>query len=732
MLNAQNSRWEDLFNYQQVTEINQVGNKLYCTSSNALFSYDLEFNEVQKISKANFLNAVEPTSVTYNELYDYLIVGYRSGELDILGEESYNFIEIPLDEYQGSKQINHLSTQDNLMLISAEYGVSIFDIERREFAETAFFRQNGQYFTAHESDIFDGRVYSASEHGVYSHELNELIPNFNNWELAAGLPQRAFQHMQTFGDKLLAASGGDLYVLQNGAWSYFQGFGNIRDLNVNGDLLTVSTADRIVVLGQNLNTVQSLNFPQGVLTGIAANGQFFAGTENSGLVNYAGMQSIYPDGPASNSSFAVTATEGHVWLAPGGIISFIFNALNIDGYSHFNGNEWIHIPYSQMNNVRDITHISYNPLNINQVYATSWHYLWGIFEVENDTNIRELDHTNSGILQNTLFGTEPFMALGGTAFDVQGNMYVTQAYVGDGTRGHMVVHKKTPTDNWSMISLENFNQGSPGVKAPTVSEDGWVWVPATRGSGVIVTNMNEIYQIMNTEGTGNLPSANVYAICIDKNGTAWIGTQLGLRIKNNPIRELQAGNPETDPVVIVQNGIPEALLTDTAVNDIEADGSNQKWIATQGVGAFYVSEYGRDQLFHFREEDSPLPSNVVYDIAVDNTTGVVYFATDKGLMAYRGDVKNTGDSFGEVIAYPNPVRPGFFGDITVKGIAENADVRITDVVGNLIYKTRSSGGVIKWNQNNLKGQRVASGIYLVLMINADGTETATAKIAIVR
>ena len=734
---AQNSRWEDHFNYQQVTEINQVGNKLYCTSSNALFSYDLEYNEVEKISKANKLNAVEPTSVCYNAEYDYLLIGYRSGELDILGEENFNFIEIPLDNYQGSKKINHLSTLGNVMLISAAYGVSIFDLERREFSETAFFRQNGEYFTVSESELFEGRVYSASERGVFSHELNELIPNFNNWELAEGLPVQNFSHIQRFNDKLLASSGSNLYALQNGNWTYLNSIGNITDLNVNGEFLTVTSNQNVVVYDANLNQIQNANFTTNVLCGIVANGQIYGGTSDKGLINLANQESIYPDGPVSNSAFQVTATQGNIWLAPGGVISFIYNALNIDGYSHYNGNEWIHIPYEEMNNVRDITHISYNPSNINEVFATSWHYLWGIFQVENDAEILELDETNSGLLANVLFNDGngnpvPFLALGGTAFDDVGNLYVTQTYVGDGTRGHIVLHKRTPDNQWSMISFENYNQGSPGVKAPVVGRDGWVWIPSTRGSGAIVTNMNEIYQMMNTEGAGDLPSPNVYAICIDKNGTAWIGTQLGLRVKSNPIRELQAGNPDGEPVVIVQDGIPEALLTDTAINDIEADGANYKWLATQGSGVFYVSEYGREQRLHFTEEDSPLASNVVYDIGIDNTSGIIYFATDKGLMSYKGDAKNTGDGFGELVAYPNPVRPGFEGEITIKGIAENADVRITDVVGNLIHKTRSSGGIVRWDQTNLKGQRVASGIYLVLMINADGMETANTKIAIIR
>ncbi|MDO5655590.1 MAG: T9SS type A sorting domain-containing protein [Flavobacteriaceae bacterium] len=729
---SQNTRWEDFFNYQEVKGINQVGNKLYCTSSNALFSYDLQYNELQKISKANFLNAVEPTSVVYSETFDYLIIGYQSGELDILGEQSYNFIEIPLDEYQGNKQINHLSTWDQYMLISAAYGVSLFNLERREFSETAFFRQNGEFFTANESDFFNGRIYTASERGVFSHELNDLIPNFNNWELATGLPVQNFSHIQRFGNKLMAASHGNLYVLQDNNWHFLRSFGIITDLNVNNNVLSVATTDRIIVLNDQLQETQNVVFGPGVISGIVANNQIYAGTKKQGLVPYNTRETIFPDGPISNSSFAVTATDSQIWLAPGGILSFIHSTNNSDGYSHFNAREWIHIPNSMLNNALDITHISYNPMDINTAYATSWFHLNGVFEVVNDTRVREFNHTNSSIIENILFADLPFLALGGTDFDAAGNMYLTQTYVGDGIRGHIVVHKKTPDNRWSMISLENFNQGAPGVKAPSVSDDGWVWVPATRGSGAIITNMTEIYQIMNSEDNGNLPSANVYTISIDKHGTAWIGTQLGLRIKTNPIRELQAGNPETQPVVIVQNGIPEALLTDTAINDIEVDGANQKWIGTQGAGAFYVSAYGRDLLFHFKEEDSPLPSNIIYDIAVDNTTGMVYFATDKGLMAYKGDAKDTGDSFGQVIAYPNPVRPGFHGEITIKGIAENADVRITDVVGNLIYKTRSSGGIVKWNQTNLKGQKVASGIYLVLMINADGTETATAKIAIVR
>lgn len=726
---AQNTRWEDHFSYRSVTGIIQVDDMLYCTSSHAIFSYDLRYNEVKKLSKANRLNAIQPTSLAYNPEFDYLLVGYQSGELDLLGERSYNFIEIPLDDYAGNKQINHLYTESHWMIISAAYGVSLFDLERREFAETAFFRQGGEYFTANESVIFNNTIFTASDRGIYSHEINDLIPNFNNWENATSIPNSPVLHIEKFNNQLLASNAGNIYYYQNGNWHYLRYFGNITDINANGNFVSITTSNKIFVLDSNLNVIYEINVNSPVQAGIFANNEAYVGSSDKGLIRMSSQESIFPDGPYSNSSFGVTAMQGHIWSAPGGILSYNLPALNIDGFSHFNGISWTHIPYQEMENVRDITQITPNPNNLSQVYATSWHEGFSIYEVVDDIPVAKIDHTNSSILENNLYGN-PFLRFGGSAFDESGNLYITQTFVSP--QFYNYLHKRTPSGTWTSYSLENYNQGAPTVLEPVIDNQGFVWIGSARGSGVVITNMNETYQILYGESMGDLPSSNVYAVAIDRSGTAWIGTQLGLRIKRNPIREFQSGNLDTEPIVIVQDGIPEALLTDVAVQTIAVDGSNRKWIGTDGAGAFYVSENGRETIFHFTEDNSPLPANTIYDISVDNSTGIVYFATEGGLVSYKGDAKETGDGFGEIVAYPNPVRPDYQGPITIKGLARNADVRITDVVGNLIYKGRASGGIIQWDGTNLKGQKVASGVYIALMINADGTETANTKIAIIR
>jgi flagellar hook assembly protein FlgD len=79
-------------------------------------------------------------------------------------------------------------------------------------------------------------------------------------------------------------------------------------------------------------------------------------------------------------------------------------------------------------------------------------------------------------------------------------------------------------------------------------------------------------------------------------------------------------------------------------------------------------------------------------------------------------------------AYPNPVPPNFDGDISIKGVSENAEIKITDITGNLVYETFANGGFVSWNGKDLSGKKVQSGVYLVLASNTDGSDTQITKI----
>ena len=179
------------------------------------------------------------------------------------------------------------------------------------------------------------------------------------------------------------------------------------------------------------------------------------------------------------------------------------------------------------------------------------------------------------------------------------------------------------------------------------------------------------------------------------------------------------------------------LLDGITVRCIAIDAMNRKWFGTVGNGVFLISSDNNTQLAHFTSADTPLMSDIIYDILIDDATGIVYFATDKGLCAYQSDVNaNTsadgGMSKDNVWAYPNPVTPDHTGDIVIIGLAENTDVKIVTSSGRLVHSGRCAGGSYRWNGCDTDGQRVASGVYMVLVAKSDGSKGVVTKIGVVR
>lgn len=76
-----------------------------------------------------------------------------------------------------------------------------------------------------------------------------------------------------------------------------------------------------------------------------------------------------------------------------------------------------------------------------------------------------------------------------------------------------------------------------------------------------------------------------------------------------------------------------------------------------------VSDDCNTQIYHFDTDNSPLISNIVYSIAVNNNTGKVYFATDKGLCSFNNGIVGSNSEMikDNVYAYPNPVKPDYTG-----------------------------------------------------------------------
>ena len=310
-----------------------------------------------------------------------------------------------------------------------------------------------------------------------------------------------------------------------------------------------------------------------------------------------------------------------------------------------------------------------------------------------------------------------------------------------------------PSENsWQSYSLSAIISrpfDNEGFTDMVIGSDKTKWI-ATFNKGVIGFNENGgntlIKNIESEEQ--NMPSNTVNALALDKRNQLWIGTVKGLRVLYNTSDFFNRGDVSVDNIVILEDGIAKELLFQQAISDIEVDSSNNKWISTLNSGVFYLSPDGQKTIFHFTKDNSPLPTNTVRDISIDSSNGVVYIATEKGLVSFKAGGSSTQKGFETAHAYPNPVRPNFNmvdKKIKIKGITENTNIKITDIEGNLVaeaesktnlryggYNLEIDGGTAFWNGKNLANNIVASGVYIVMLSDLENFETKVLKLMIVR
>jgi hypothetical protein len=206
----------------------------------------------------------------------------------------------------------------------------------------------------------------------------------------------------------------------------------------------------------------------------------------------------------------------------------------------------------------------------------------------------------------------------------------------------------------------------------------------------------------------------------------------GLSVIYNQDAIFNSDTFDAEPILIEQGGNIQELLGTESITAIEIDGGNRKWIGTQTSGVFLISADGQQQIQHFTTANSPILSNNIIDITINQRTGEVFFITELGVISYFSSATNFDEDMSNVIAYPNPVREDYEGDIVIDGLAYQTTVKITDMQGNIVNELQSEGGRAVWNGKNFNGERPASGIYLIFSATNDGDAENVTKIAFIK
>lgn len=736
--------WRDHLNYNNLVDLIEKDDRIIAASTTALFYLDKNTKELQRFSTLDGLSEIEISSIAYDKSRDIILIGYQSGNIDVIVDgEIKNIPEIfNTTNITGNKRINHIHLYNDYALLSCNFGIVKFDLEKIEVSDTYKLGLNNTNKPIIQTTVYKDTIYATTDHGIFKAYVNHPLLSFSdNWSqlhLNGLLPDSSnINAIASTSDYLMFNQTTEhfdqeqQYIIQNNTL-----FASPANRNFKVSALK-SQNNKILLTGifyarlyntltdyVNFITHDDLNLTNSL---VSKDGEYWCTDKNLGLVNTHlwDYTSYFPHGPKATDVSTIISSNDKIIISHGGKLDSYAPKFSRNNFSIYKDNTWTFYPNDPTVDERDVTAFAEDPLNKDVQWSTTWGL--GLLKYENYASPQVFNKDNSSLSPRD-FGVEQYL-LADLKFDDEGTLWVLSS------QSPSPLVSKDKNDVWEAHSFGSFLPTSRHTKRLEIFDNlNQKWV-ITDGDGIIVYNEDQsgskIKHLKSFSGQGNLASLKVNCATMDQDGKIWIGTEEGLSVMSNPRNIFDGGNYDANHVLVFFDGNWEPVLKGQYITDIEVDGGNRKWFATT-QGVYLTSEDGTEQLEHFTTENSPLFSNTVMDIAIDQKTGEVFFATEKGVVSYKSTAQFVEENERDVFVYPNPVQPGYTGLITIDGLIVNSTVKIADVSGRIVYQTKTEGNRAVWNGYSLQNEPASSGIYIVYSASQDGEFTEVAKLSIVR
>jgi len=734
-------QWEGHYSYLNITGIAHDQNNILASAENAIFKYDTTTQESSNTSTIHGLTGETISYYYYSDIYATSVIGYDNGLVEVVTPDKVITVVDILNKPSippNIKRINHIYEFNGLVYLSCDFGISSYSLDNLEFEESYFIGNAGGQISVKQTTIKDQYIYAATIEGIKrAQHADSNIIDFSLWETLT-TPSTNWKSIVTFNDRIYAIDNiNSLYYNYNGTSfdNQINLTNNVLDHRVTNDKMLITSESTTNLYDAPLINALTINhqpeYGSNFTVSTLVNNKVFIGTKGDGILSFnlsdgTLNQQIKPNGPTENSAFSVTATKDELWVVYGAHTSLggPFPQTR-KGFSHLKNNNWLNTEYSSVLSSTNLVSITVNPFNTNQVFMGSF---WdGLLEVNNDIPTVLFDETNTDLeLWNGWILAQK------STFDSDGKLWFTTVRVNDPLK---VYDPQDGSLNSFQFSSIFSNPGSDEINYSdiVIDQNNVKWLGTTLNGVVGFSENNGTTMIKNiSENNGNLPSFVVKAIAIDNDNNLWIGTNQGLRVLYNTSGFFTTANPQAESIIILEEGIPKELMFGQTITDIKVDGANNKWVSTLDAGVFLFSPDGQNTIYHFTKDNSPLPSNGITDMSIDNTSGIIYFATEKGIVAFNANSTISADNLDNVVIQPNPVRPNYDGNIIIKGLVDGANIKITDISGNLVDENTVKGGTYEWNQTAFGKHKVASGVYIVMITTKDGEESTIEKVMIVR
>jgi len=716
--------WKSFLPHTRGSFVTESEDRIFYVADQTLTRFNKSDLSQSFLSTIDGLSNVGVLWVSYNEEAEALVVVYKDSSIDIIYEdEVININDIPRNtQLSGDRSVLGFYQWDHRMLLATGFGLLVLDVREAVIREVVLSPApirdvsiwNGQFLA-----LMDGEVYSLGVTQIFNFEFWSLWTRQTEaWQLDTDLSV-----LESFADQLFLAKDSLLFVRNENETRFLSAFERIGDkiqfLQAGTSYLLVgirnnAESDYVRFYQSDLEFVESPASCHGRLSHAieTREGRIFYGDEFGGYrfseSPTASCEFIFNGGPKDVANSDIDYREGILAIAGGGPRDQLRYEFSDRGFYLLEEGEWTNInpdntPELADPVVQDYFRILIDPFDKGTIWIGS--YLSGVVKYREDEVI-VYDQENS-CLEGAV-GDSQRERISGMAFDESGNLWLTNFAAPQGLK---VFRPNGDCEGWNVPT-------SSSLVDVHIDPNGFIWSTVfANDAGILVFDPDpegingERFRVFNRANSA-LPTNSVTCLTIDRSGNVWAGTTEGVVL-------FACGNAVFDfdcssrPIVDeTGDNVGDFLLNNVRITTLGVDGANRKWVGTDG-GIIVLSPSGNDELFRFNTENSPLFSDAIVDFEYDGETGLMYIATSEGVMAYRtqtteGAAFNQPDAF----VYPNPVRPEYDGPIAIKGLAEDALVKITDVEGRLIYETRALGGQAIWDGRQWNGARVASGVYL--------------------
>lgn len=737
--------WKEHLPYNSAIDVATGNGKIFCATPYSLFTVDIKDNSIERMSRVTGLNETGISVISFDASNNKLIIAYTNSNIDIIfRNDIINIPDIKRDNIIGDKSIYAIYTLGKDYYLSTGLGVIVINGDRNEVKDSWFIGNGGNQVKVNGFASDGSFFYAATEEGLKKTASNTANPaNYSNWQVISGvngLSPGPCQNVLAIQNKVVVQKNDSLFV-QNGAnWNllYTENGWSMLNTAVTDNKISIcqrktSGEARIVILNTD-GTINKTIMQPGIVSfprkAILVQSDLWIADQFGGLSHFSGssFEQYKPNSPEATASGEMTAYNNTFYATAGEVNEAWNYQYNGNGIYVLKGGEWTNINryrFSKLDSLLDYIAIAVNPAD-ETVWAGS--YGGGLLHILPGPSFEIF---KQGII-GPAAGDPTSYRISGLAFDSDDNLWVSNY----GAAQPLLVRKKD--GNWIKFSVPFFLTEN-ALTQVLVDDNNYKWIVAVKGGGLICFDHGSSLEstaddrwktIRPGAGNGNLPDGEVLCVTKDKNGFIWVGTSNGVGVIQCPQEIFSAKGCEAIWPIVQQGNFAGYLFNGEEVRSIAVDGADRKWVATKN-GVWLVDATGEKVIYQFTEENSPLLSNDVKKVAIDGKTGEVFFATLKGICSFRGTATEGGERNENVLVFPNPVPPGFTGSIAIRGLMNNAIVKITETDGRLVYQARALGGQAIWDGKDYRGKKISSGVYIVLVSDdhlSGSKERAAAKI----